>query len=93
MVAERAPTPGLLRPDIPIALWEEAGWLRCGVSVELTVHNFSVRDLLELAVGSLVESEWKSGEDAPLRVNGWQVGWVEFEQMGESLGVRLTELL
>ena len=93
MKTEMAPIPGSLRPDIPLALWEEAGWLRCAVSVELSVHDFSVRDLLELTVGSLVETEWKSGEDAPLRVNGWQIGWAEFEQMGESLGVRLTELL
>jgi flagellar motor switch/type III secretory pathway protein FliN len=79
--------------EIPPALWEEAGWLPCSISVELTVHDFSVRSLLELSIGSLVETQWKCGEDTPLRVNGWQVGWVEFEQMGESLGVRLTELL
>jgi flagellar motor switch/type III secretory pathway protein FliN len=52
-----------------------------------------VRDLLELSIGSLVQTEWKSGQDAPLSVNGRQVGWVEIEQMGELLGVRLTELL
>ena len=92
-MTEKAPTSGPPQPDIPIALWEEAGWLPCNMSIELPVHGFSVRDLLELSVGSLVETEWKSGEDAPLRVNGWQIGWVEFEQMGESLGVRLTELL
>jgi flagellar motor switch/type III secretory pathway protein FliN len=92
-VAEKAPTSGLRQPDVPIALWEEAGWLPCDISVELPVHRLSVRGLLELSVGSLVETEWKSGGDAPLRVNGWQIGWVEFEQMGESLGVRLTELL
>ena len=87
------PTAELIKPEIPAALWEEAGWLPCALSVELSVRNFSVRDLLELSAGSLVETHWKCGEDAPLRVNGWQVGWVEFEQMGESLGVRLTELL
>jgi len=92
-VAERAPILGLPQPNIPIALWEEAGWLPCELSVELPVRGLSVRDLLELSVGSLVQTEWKSGQDAPLRVNGRQVGWVEFEQMGESLGVRLTELL
>jgi flagellar motor switch protein FliN/FliY len=93
MVAERAPIAGSAQPDIPIALWEEAGWLPCSISVELPVHGLSVRDLLELSIGSLIETEWKSGEDIPLRVNGWQIGWIEFEQMGESLGVRLTELL
>jgi flagellar motor switch/type III secretory pathway protein FliN len=92
-VAEKAPTLGLPQPNIPIALWEEAGWLPCELSVELPVRNLSVRDLLELSIGSLVQTEWKSGQDAPLRVNGRQVGWVEIEQMGDLLGVRLTELL
>jgi flagellar motor switch/type III secretory pathway protein FliN len=78
--------------DILPAQWEEAGWLPCQMSVDLPVHNFSVRDLLELSVGSLVQTEWKSGGDAPLRANGQQFGWVEFEQLGDSVGVRLTDL-
>ena len=92
-MAEKAPILGTLPPDIPIALWEEAGWLPCDITVDLPVHGLTVHGLLELSVGSLVQSEWRSGQDAPLRVNGRQIGWVEFEQMGESLGVRLTELL
>jgi len=92
-MAENASATGLPQPEISIAVWEEAAWLPCDASVELPVHGFSVRDLLELSVGSLVETACKSGEDAPLRVNGWQIGWVEFEQIGESIGVRLTELL
>jgi flagellar motor switch/type III secretory pathway protein FliN len=92
-MASIAHAPGSPQPEIPAELWEEAGWLPCGISVELPVQRLSVRDLLELSVGSLVETAWKSGEDAPLRVNGYQIGWVEFEQIGDSLGVRLTELL
>ena len=88
-----ASSSGTPQAEIPNPLWEEAGWLPCEVSVELPVHGFTVRNLLELSVGSLVETEWRSVEDAPLRVNGWQIGWAELEQMGESLGVRLTELL
>lgn len=79
--------------DFPAALWEEAGWLPCVMSVELPVKGFSVRDFLGLTIGSLVETAWKSGVDAPLRVNGCQIGWAEFEQLGERLGVRVTELL
>jgi flagellar motor switch/type III secretory pathway protein FliN len=92
-VAEKAPILGSPQPDIPIVLWEEAGWLPCNLTIDLPVRGLSVRDLLELSIGSLVQTEWRSGQDAPLRVNGRQIGWVEFEQMGESLGVRLTELL
>ncbi len=92
-MAENSGVSGPPQLVIPVSLWEEAGWLPCQISVELPVHGFSVRNLLELAVGSLVETACKSGEDAPLRVNGWQIGWVEFEEISESLGVRLTELL
>jgi flagellar motor switch/type III secretory pathway protein FliN len=92
-VAETARTLVSPQPDIPIALWEEAGWLPCDLSVELPVRGFTVRDLLELAAGSLIQTEWKSGQDAPLHVNGRQIGWVEIEQMGDLMGVRLTELL
>jgi flagellar motor switch/type III secretory pathway protein FliN len=92
-VADRVPTSESPHPDVSVALWDEAGWLPCELSVELPVHGFSVRDLLELTAGSLVQTAWKNSEDAPLRVNGWQIGWVEFELIGESLGVRLTELL
>ena len=88
-----APISGLEKTKAQDAIWEEVGWLPCALSVELSVRDFSVRDLLALAAGSLLETQWKCGEDAPLHVNGWQIGWVEFEQMGESLGVRLTELL
>jgi flagellar motor switch/type III secretory pathway protein FliN len=92
-MADAATTVAIQGPDMFAALWEEAGWLPCNLTVELPVANFAVHDLLELTAGSLVETDWKCGEDTPLRVNGWQIGWAEFEQMGEALGVRLTELL
>jgi flagellar motor switch/type III secretory pathway protein FliN len=93
-VAETAPISGSpIESEFPDALWEEAAWLPCHISCEVPVDVFSVRSLLELTVGSLVETECKSGEDVPLHVNGKQIGWVEFEQMGQLLGVRLTELL
>jgi len=92
-MAEIASVPVPAQTDNSSALWEEAGWLPCDMSVELPVHGFSVRDLLGLSVGSLIQTEWKSGSDAPLRTNGQQIGWVEFEQLGGLLGVRVTELL
>ena len=75
------------------AMWEEAGWLECELSVELPVHAFTVRDLLQLAAGSVVATQWKCGEDMPLRASNRQIGWVEFEALGETLAVRLTELI
>jgi flagellar motor switch/type III secretory pathway protein FliN len=82
-----------LAADSSQRAWEEAGWLECRLSVELPVHAFTVRDLLQLAVGTIVESRWKSDEDLPLRANRRQIGWAECEVSGEFLGIRLTELL
>jgi len=74
-------------------MWEEVGWLGCELSVALPVYAFTVGDLLQLAIGSIVETQWKSGEDMPLRASNRQIGWVEFEALGETLAVRLTELV
>ena len=79
-------------PVYSAELWEQAGWLQCDLSVELPVPEFTVRDLLRLSTGSVVETQWKSGHDVPLLANRRQIGWVEFEAMGESLAVLLSAL-
>ena len=80
-------------PGYSSELWEEAGYLECELSVELPVHGFTVRDLLQLAAGSIVETQWKNAQDMPLRASNRQIGWVEFEAVGETLSVRITELV
>lgn len=88
------PLPTIPAPSAnPAPLWEEAGWLECHLSVELPLHGFTVRDLLQLSVGSIVETHWKNGDDMPLRANKRQIAWIEFEALGEALAVRVTELL
>ena len=73
--------------------WKEVGGLPCELSVELAVPAFQVRTMLQLAAGAIVRTEWKLGEDLPLLANGRQIGWVELEALGESLAIRLTELV
>lgn len=77
----------------PADAWEEAGWLPCQLTVELPVHAFTVSDLLQLAVGVVVATQWKTEDDLPLRANHRQIGWVECELAGDFLAIRLTELL
>jgi flagellar motor switch/type III secretory pathway protein FliN len=67
-------------------------WLPCTLALDIPVIRFSVRDLLRLACGSLVETAYHQSSDLPLRVNGQLVGWTEFEVVGERLAVRLTDL-
>jgi flagellar motor switch/type III secretory pathway protein FliN len=91
-MAEPFTAPTRETPGFSDELWEQAGWLPCELSVELPVPGFTVRDLLRLSVGSVVETQWKSGQDVPLHANSRQIGWIEFEAVGESLAVRLSAL-
>lgn len=77
---------------IPEAYWEEAGELPCRLSVDLALRRFTVRDLLQLAAGAIVESENANGADVPVVVNTRVIGWAEFEVVGQKLAVRITGL-
>lgn len=67
-------------------------WLPCKLALDIPVVKFTVRDLLGLVPGSIVETAHHQSSDLPLRVNGQLVGWTEFEVVGERLAVRLTDL-
>ncbi len=76
----------------PNEMWEEVAWLPCTLSVELSVSRFTVRDLLQLSVNSVLDARWSKSADVPLRANAELIGWAEFEVVGERLAVRITEL-
>jgi flagellar motor switch protein FliN/FliY len=67
-------------------------WLPCNLAVDLPILKFTVRDLLDLEQGAIVETTFHQSSDLPLRVNGQLLGWTEFEVVGERLAVRLTDL-
>jgi flagellar motor switch/type III secretory pathway protein FliN len=77
---------------VPEELWSEAAWLPCVLSVDLPLRKFTVRDLLQLEPGSILESVNTAGADVPIVVNSQLIGWAEFEVVGQRLAVRLTEL-
>jgi flagellar motor switch/type III secretory pathway protein FliN len=74
------------------ARWRPVLGLPCELTVELPLPDFKIADLLSLRAGSVVEARWRVGQDVPLRLNGTLIGWSEFEVVGRSLAVRLTEL-
>jgi flagellar motor switch/type III secretory pathway protein FliN len=74
------------------ARWRPALGLPCELTVELPLPDFKIADLLSLRAGSVIEARWRVGQDVPLRLNGTLIGWSEFEVVGRSLAVRLTEL-
>ncbi len=60
------------------------------VEVGIPVKGFRVRNLLALALGVVVESEWGQGDDMPLAAGDVQLAWSEFEVIDTQLAVRLT---
>jgi flagellar motor switch/type III secretory pathway protein FliN len=72
--------------------WRPVLGLPCDLSVDLPLPGFMIADLLRLCAGSVIDAHWPVGQDVPLRLNGTLIGWSEFEVVGTSLAVRLTEL-
>jgi len=94
---ESSPTAQAEKSEISKTAADE-GWkpvleLQCELTVELPLPNFKIGDLLKLRQGSVVTARLRLGLDVPLRLNGAQIGWIEFEMVGERLAVRLTELV
>lgn len=73
--------------------WNPVLDLPCEFMVDLPLPGFRIADLLKLRQGSLINAHWRTAQDVPLHLNGKLVGWGEFEVMGNSLAVRLTELV
>jgi flagellar motor switch/type III secretory pathway protein FliN len=72
--------------------WTEAGLLPCQISVDLKLRRFTVRDLLQLDAGAILETSNADGADVPVMVNAQLIGWAEFEIVGKRIAVRITEV-
>ena len=53
----------------------------------------TIRDLLKLNVGSVVELDTLAGEHLKIKVNGVAIALGEVVVMGETLGVRLNGII
>ena len=67
--------------------------LACRMEVAVPLAHLTVSDLLNLEVGSIVESGHREGQHVLVRVNGQAIGWAEFDFVDDMLAVRLTELM
>jgi len=77
---------------------EEAAWthvkgLPCRLSVEVPIPRFTVRKLLDLAPGVILDTCFEEGSHVPVLVNGQMIAWGEFDVLDEILAIRLTELV
>lgn len=68
--------------DIPVNL-----------TVELGRTRIAIRDLLQLAHGSIVELEGMAGEPMDVLVNGTLIAQGEVVVVNEKFGIRLTDII
>lgn len=62
------------------------------LDVAVPVRDFRVRDLLNLAHGEVISTQWLNGEDMPIQAGKVQLAWAEFEVVETRLAVRVTRL-
>jgi flagellar motor switch/type III secretory pathway protein FliN len=84
--AMEAPSPG----SLPV---ERISALPVQLDVRVPVPDFRVRDLITLAPGRVVASEWPSSDDVPLACGDVRLVWTEFEVVDQTLAVRVTRLV
>lgn len=62
------------------------------LGVTIPVREFRVRQLLALAPGQVIETQWSHGDDLPLAAGDVQLAWSEFDVVETRLAVRVTRL-
>jgi flagellar motor switch/type III secretory pathway protein FliN len=91
-IALPSPEPAVVLEAEDDERWRAVLGLPCELTVDLPLPGFKITDFLQLRGGSVIDACWRVGRDVPLRLNGTLIGWIEFEVVGNSLAVRLTEL-
>jgi len=75
------------------AAWSHVKGLLCRLSVEVPIPRFTVRQLLTLEPGAILDTYHEEGSHVPVMVNDQMIAWGEFDVVGEILAIRLTELV
>jgi len=75
-----------------LSRWAVASLLPCTLSVDVVAPGFTIGDLLDLEVGSIINTHHASGNPVPVWVNGVRIGWAEFDVLGKHVAVRITEV-
>lgn len=88
------PEAALQLAQIPVlpSRWAVASLLPCTLSVDVLAPGFTIGNLLDLEVGSIINTRHASGNPVPVWVNGVRVGWAEFDIIGKHVAVRITEV-
>ena len=72
--------------------WETLSELKLSMRVVVEIEKFKVKDLLALKQGQVIRSCSPDTVEMVVMVGDMQLGWSEFEILGQQLAVRLTRL-
>lgn len=80
------------QPDSLHAAIEAYYWLLCFATTEVSVPRFTVKDLLNLRIGTVVQTASRVADEVPIRLNKVLLGRGQFEVVENRLAIRITEL-
>jgi flagellar motor switch protein FliN/FliY len=89
---EQAPPPTGMAGIEHHADWPMLSRLPMLLCAGIPLHKFRVKDLLAIKPGQMIQSDWASTQDVPLKVGGVQLSWIEFEVVEQKMAARLTRL-
>ncbi|MDR3742519.1 MAG: FliM/FliN family flagellar motor C-terminal domain-containing protein [Terracidiphilus sp.] len=94
---ETVPNDALVAADLPpvggrLLLSSAVARLPVELDVGIPVRGFRVRELINIAIGTVISTEWVNGDDLPLQAGKVQLAWAEFEVVDTQLAVRITRL-
>ncbi|MGE5672579.1 MAG: flagellar motor switch protein FliN [Mycobacterium leprae] len=81
---------GKAEPQIPITLLSD---VELEVTVQLGQTRRSIREILEMSPGHVLELDRLAGDSVDILVNGRLVAKAEVVVIGDNFGVRITELI
>jgi len=70
--------------------WNSLAHLSVPLSVSIPLPHISLGGLMALAPGQILVSHWPTNHDVPLSAGEVFLGMVDFERVGDQLGVRLS---
>ena len=71
---------------------EQYYWLTCTVTTEISVPRFTVKDLLNLRKGTVVQTRSRVADQVPIHLNKVSLGRGQFEVVADRIAIRITEL-
>ena len=71
---------------------EEYHWLLCTATAEIPVPRFTVKDLLNLRKGTVVQTASRVADELSVHLNKVPLLWGQFEVVKDRLAIRITEL-